>query len=549
MSTSRDTQINESAVPIDTTSYAPLAQQYRLVLDELRELVRVCDPVDHQVLYMNAAARRAYGSYFTKDSKKCFAAFYGRSEPCVGCATRTDPGFLSGSYVDQRDSKRYFIRSCMMQWEGKAARLAIAVDADSEEGKWVDNLTGVGSRAAFYRDITSSDTSVGLAIVDVDGMSAINEQFGRVEGDRVLSRIANKLADMIGGQNVYRIGDDEFAVVVYGDARAEFVARAMDTARSLDKEGLAASLGYAWEHQPEEIATLVYGAVRHMRQAKRARALSRTTGWDPLLESSLSSLLQPQGAAAAVLAGDFVVWMQPQVDPSTRCVIGAEALVRYVDSITGAMIPPYIFIGPLEDMGEIADVDFFVFDRVCATTAKFERLGITDCRLSANFSRRTIEAPNFADRVEEIAAAYGVNSVSIEIEVTESAREADPEGLGNIVSDLRHRGFPVAIDDFGTDNANLSLFSTLEFDVLKLDKCLIDNVVDNVRVRRVIESVMRMCAELGIESVAEGVEKQDQLDVMRAAGCTRIQGYLTGRPMPLPDFEKLVLESPAISAK
>ena len=145
------------------------------------------------------------------------------------------------------------------------------------------------------------------------------------------------------------------------------------------------------------------------------------------------------------------------------------------------------------------------------------------------------------DRVASTVASYGIDRSLIEIEITESAREENEALLRAVTEGLHDLGFRVAIDDFGVDNASFQLFFQLGFDVLKLDKSLVWGLDTTDRTMQVICSLVRLCDDLGIETVAEGIETGEQHQALQEAGCTRVQGYRVGRPQPIEEFERRFL--------
>ena len=193
-------------------------------------------------------------------------------------------------------------------------------------------------------------------------------------------------------------------------------------------------------------------------------------------------------------------------------------------------------------MGEISCIDFFALSRACETLARWRREGRRAVPLSVNFSRLTVGEKNFVERVVGIVDRFGVPPELIEVEVTESARERSGDLLSRVAGDLQRRGFRVAIDDFGVENANFSLFVQFDFDVLKVDKSIVWNLGTEPRTLTVLKGLVALCSDLGIESVAEGIETPEQLDALCSVGCTRAQGYLVGRPAPIEEFEQKFLQ-------
>lgn len=409
---------------------------------------------------------------------------------------------------------------------------------------WRDALTGVGSRPAFYRDYQQGPFSrIGVVEVDADGMRLINAREGREAGDELLVRMADLLAEAFGRHRLYRVGDDEFVVAVVGVEEASFVATAIALSRKFDAEGVTASLGYAWRDECSDIRELVIEADQKMKRAKEGRSRARASGWNPADAVGASALIRPGGAAEAIANGAMAVHVQPQVSSVDRRVLGVESLVRYTDPLSGGSIPPSSFIPALEDMNEVSVIDYFVLERTCEAVADWRARGLVDDAFSAavNFSRRTVEAPGFAQKVGQVTKDYGLPPHAIEVEVTESARENDSQGMRNVVNDLRQAGFRVAIDDFGVDNANVSLFASMRFDVLKIDGSLVKDIEDDEWKSSIVSAVVSLCNHLGIDSVVECVEWESQFALLQSMKCTRIQGFLTGRPVPIEEFERACL--------
>lgn len=406
---------------------------------------------------------------------------------------------------------------------------------------WYDPLTSVYSRAAFYRDYDRGDfRRIGFALVDADRLSVINREQGRDAGDEILRRMAACLCEVF-GDTVYRIGDDEFCAVIASVDYAQFAVLAERAAQRLLDEGVPASLGSAWHEACDGTTGLLELAQDRMCSAKRGRHRAVDMGVDLASDAAVSSLLRPGGAQEAVERGLLTIHLMPQQSCVMDRIVGAEALIRFCDGERGTQALPSSFIPALEDMGEISAVDFFALSRACETIARWQREGRSVVPLAVNFSRRTIGERGFVERVAGTVALYGVDPSLIEIEITESARE-ESDALLRVVSDeLRSCGFRISIDDFGVENANFSLFMQLQFEVLKIDKSLVWGLGTEDHAMQVIRGLVGLCNDLGIQTVAEGIESEEQYNALREAGCTRAQGFLVGRPEPIESFERRFL--------
>lgn len=412
------------------------------------------------------------------------------------------------------------------------------VERQIDELTWKDGLTGVCSRSAFHRDFDhGSFENVGLLLVDADRLADINRKEGRPRGDETLCNIAACMWDVF-GDGVYRIGDDEFCAVAESLEYEEFRRLTVALTTRFSEAGLPASSGSAWCEQCEGITALLDMAGDRMRRSKRGRHRAADMGVDLVQDVVVSNLLRPGGAQEAVDAGMLDIFLMPQAATRTGTLVGAEALIRYLDRDKGIEAQPASFVPALEDMGEIDDVDFFALARACETLARWEREGRAAVPISVNFSRMTVGEEGFVGRVKDTVAHYGIDPNLIEIEVTESARGRGGTLLREVADELRKGGFRVAIDDFGVDNANVSLFVQLDFDVLKMDKSLIWGIDEVDRTMRVVSGLASLCNDLQVESVAEGIETKRQFEALSTTGCTRAQGYYVGRPTPIEQFER-----------
>ncbi len=403
---------------------------------------------------------------------------------------------------------------------------------------WKDGLTSAYSRGAFHRDYDCGVYgNIGVLLVDADRLATLNRECGREEGDASLRRIAACMKAVF-GERVYRIGDDEFCAVALAEGFETFNRMTRDAVARFSERGLLVSAGQAWSERCDDVASLLDTAGDRMQRAKRGRHRAEDMGVDLAQDAAVSNLVRPGGAEEAVAAGLLDIFLMPQVSTRTGQLIGAEALIRYLDPERGIEAQPASFIPALEDMGEISYVDFYALSRACETVARWQREGRPVVPVAVNFSRMTVGIEGFVDFVRATVADYGLDPALIEIEVTESARGRGGLLLSEVADELRRFGFRVAVDDFGVDNANVSLFVQLDFDVLKMDKSLIGGIDEIDRTMRVVSGLATLCDDLHVESVAEGIETKQQFEALKTTGCTRAQGYYIGRPAPIAEFER-----------
>lgn len=258
---------------------------------------------------------------------------------------------------------------------------------------------------------------------------------------------------------------------------------------------------------------------------------------DEILHLSDPSVLQEE-----IDQNHFVVYLQPKISSSDRSAVGAEALIRY-RSKSDTLVLPGNFLPLLEEAESISLIDFYVFRFVCAKLKGWIDNGRQAFPVSVNFSTASLMQPSFVEQLTAICSSYHISPRYMQIEVTERVHDMEGLDIKYLISKLRQAGFTVAIDDFGTEYANLALLSEVEFDVLKLDKSMIDNISSNPKTKAVVESISEICTKLGIDMVAEGIETEEQFSTLRSCGVGLAQGFLFSRPISTDEYEERYLNT------
>ncbi len=230
--------------------------------------------------------------------------------------------------------------------------------------------------------------------------------------------------------------------------------------------------------------------------------------------------------------------MQPQINLSTNAVESAEALVRRIDK-EGIIEAPFKFIPLYEKEGIIHYLDFYVFESVCSLLSKWQKIHKINISIAVNFSRYTLQDKNIVSTLSKICKQYDVPPSSLIIEITETVQSIDNKQLITILDDFANSEFSLALDDFGSGYSNLSMLVDSNFDELKLDKSLVDNLVGSEKARVMTKYSLGLCDDLAIHtSVAEGVETSEQYEILKKLNCTKGQGFYFDKPMPIDEFER-----------
>ncbi|MGN1040384.1 MAG: EAL domain-containing protein, partial [Candidatus Fimimonas sp.] len=243
----------------------------------------------------------------------------------------------------------------------------------------------------------------------------------------------------------------------------------------------------------------------------------------------------------ALAEEQFVVYLQPKFSIKEECMIGAEALVRWIHPQWGFMSPGE-FIPLFEKNGFISRLDQFVWEKVCQTIANWQQKGIAPLPVSVNVSRADMFNAQLASTLLGTTQKYGVAPELLHLEITESAYADNPKTLVSTVNQLREAGFVIEMDDFGSGYSSLNMLSQMRLDVLKLDMKFIQNEMEKPAYQSILKDIVNMAHRMHLRVVAEGVETREQMKRLQAVGCDLVQGYFFAKPMPVADFEKTLKE-------
>ena len=401
-----------------------------------------------------------------------------------------------------------------------------------------DPHTGANNFSSYMNKIAAQLEihSAGLAVVDVNNMKQINNDFGLEYGNRMVSEVAQILQKSFGAENVYRFHSDKFTVLCMDEDRNTFAGQVETARQILAKHEVGACVGYVWDDYEMDFPKMMEHAEDLLRIEKRRFHESRESA-PRYRRTEMSAEIQKQ-----IATGFFQVYLQPKICMADGSIYGAEALIRAHHPEKG-IVPPAKFIPTLEKTETIDHIDFFVFEEVCKLLAKWQKEEVPLVPISFNFSRLTLLQPNLIARVEAVVEKYQIPKHFLEIEITESIGDLEYDMIASIAYGLRQAGYRLSMDDFGTKYSSISTLSIMKFDILKIDRSMVNTLADNEVSRKIMNHVIAMCQDLGIECIAEGVETQEQAALLQNMDCAIAQGYLYGRPMPIEQFAKLYFAS------
>lgn len=399
---------------------------------------------------------------------------------------------------------------------------------------YTDGLTGLGNRRSYTQTLSRLEetppSNLGIVYLDINGLKTVNDTYGHRYGDHLIQHTARALQDIF-GQNLFRIGGDEFVVLCPDISREHFEAK-VEKVRLLalaDSE-LQVSLGADWQQGELSLSHQLSRADGLMYLDKQKYYSQHLEG----LQNDRSGLSQE--LLREIQEGRFLVYLQPKIQLKTGKLAGAEALVRY-KSKSGRIELPGPLILRFEAEGIIRHVDFFVMETVCRTLQEWHRAGLQEIKISVNLSRTTMMEHGIADKLTEICEQYQILPSEINLEITESIGDMKIQELRELLHRLHQKGFPISLDDFGAKYSNLALLASLEFNEVKLDQSLIKNLEENTKSQLITSHAIQMLKELNLPvAVAEGVETLTQKELLESLGCTAGQGFFFDEALPIEVF-------------
>ncbi len=395
----------------------------------------------------------------------------------------------------------------------------------------------------------SSGLLLGVAYLDLDGFKPVNDRFGHASGDRLLRNTSERLVASLRPEDcVARLGGDEFAILLPDLATREDAQRALDRVmrgiaadHQIDGSlvSVTASIGYTlFPRDDADADTLLRHADQAMYQAKQAgrnRYHEFDAAHDRETRQVRAHLIQLR---AALDAGQFELYLQPKVDMHLGTVVGAEALARWNHPERGVVSPAEFHA--LIDAPE-AETGFgaWVVGAGLRLIDQLQQAGMA-LPVSLNIAAPHLQQPGFAQWMGEQLASHagedGISAGLVDLEITETAALFQLEAVANTLHQLRALGLSISLDDFGTGYSSLSYLRRLPLNILKIDQSFVRGMLEESGDLAIVQGVIGLARSFGYKVIAEGVETEDQGDMLLQMGCTLAQGYVIARPMPLIAF-------------
>ncbi|MCB1498482.1 MAG: bifunctional diguanylate cyclase/phosphodiesterase [Bauldia sp.] len=454
-----------------------------------------------------------------------------------------------GSEAHQRVSPTVFV---MLALVGLTMAFLIAValrgvreierrEAAARHAATHDALSGLPNRAALVAAIdgargeqTGDHPPVAVVYLDLDGFKEVNDAFGHDTGDQLLIEVAKGFRERSGGYMLARIGGDEFAIVVRGPGAVKLACdlgwRLINfVSEPIEIDGRMITIGTSVGVAVMDSANA--SAEELLRQADVAMYQAKQNGpnrlfvYDAVIDTVRHERLEIADDLRKALSEDALdLVYQPVFNAGSRAIVGVEALLRWNRPRFGPL-PPSVFVQIAEQSGLIDELGIWTIRRACR-----DGMAWPSIKVSVNVSPAQFRNPNFDGVVADILRSTGFPATRLELEVTESYFIANPEEARRAIDTIRAQGIAVSLDDFGTGYSSIGYLRSFSFDKLKLDRSLIMGLGQDERVQRLVKATIALAEALDLRVTAEGVETDDEAELLKAAGCAEFQGFFFAKP-------------------
>ncbi|MDE7331539.1 MAG: EAL domain-containing protein [Lachnospiraceae bacterium] len=406
-------------------------------------------------------------------------------------------------------------------------------------------LKNMGRLRRFRRNVNnllfSARHNIGIIQFDIRKFKIVNDLYGEKFGDEVLYFIRKKLKEICHEEQYFiNVRSDVFMVVMEYEKEEElvdFIQRLDVQISSFKNVKLQLSYGvYAVEDRGMELRQMEDRASMARRAAKDSILTNILFYKEQFKELLYNRKFIEENMQAAINERQFMMYLQPKYSIMKNEIIGAEALVRWKHPERG-MIYPNQFIPVIEENGFVKKVDYYIWAEACRFIQKCESFGVIPCPVSVNVSRIHLKDNECIEVLSNMIENGGISKNLLELEITETA---DDLQISRKALQLKEEGFTLLMDDFGSGYSSLNVLLETPFDVIKLDRKFMENMMVSNKGRLILEQVVLMANKLELGILAEGVETKEQVELLQSIGCDQVQGFYYAKPMPEEEFFELL---------
>lgn len=422
---------------------------------------------------------------------------------------------------------------------------------------YFDSMTGLPNREHFRRsglELMAENSEPMLLLFDLDDFKMVNDLYGHAAGDAILIHAAQSIRGVIEhyGGTAARLGGDEFAAIIPGpisSMRAAAICEQIISriAQPVLHDGASiipkSSIGVAFNRLLNGEATSSLSDLQKAADIALYRAKEQGKNAYAFYDSDLAEMAARRrdievGIAEALENDDFSLAFQPQVDMATGALKGFESLARWTKD--GEVISPGEFISVAEATGQVVSIDLWGLRKSTLQAADWIRQGLLPVTISTNLSPVHFASKDIVEHVRSALQDSGLPPHFLVLEITESVLIEDMSSVMRILEDLRNLGVQIALDDFGTGYSSLAYLRKLDVDYIKIDQSFVRDLEDSGQTQVILDALVDIAKGLKKMLIVEGIETEDQANVIRSLGCDYGQGYLFGRPLPEVEARKMI---------
>ena len=416
-----------------------------------------------------------------------------------------------------------------------------------------DQLTGVWNKKAltkhfqdFVETAKQRKNKVAIMSIDLERFKKINETYGSAIGDAILCEVVNRISRLTSeSRYLYRLNGDNFIFVIQNATKEEIKSYAIQIINILKEQfivedlelSISASIGIAtFPNDGGNVDELI----RKSNQAQLYVKEKLRSGFDfyhsDMEEQFRNTALMEAHLRRAIEKQELEVYYQPQIELETGKITSCEALLRWKNPKFG-FVSPGQFIPIAEDSGLIIEIGDWVIEQACKQLKEWKLCGISNIRIAVNISPKQFREAKLSSKIFQYLSEYDVNPKMLELEITESSM-TDAEDTMIILKQLKSMGLIISIDDFGTGYSSLSYIKRYPIDIIKIDQSFIRDMDNDEKDRAIAKTIIHLAHSLGLDVIAEGVEKEEHVGFLKDRQCKKAQGFLFSKPVPIDQLMK-----------
>ena len=403
-----------------------------------------------------------------------------------------------------------------------------------------DDLTGIPNMHYFRnKSLTAlmnpneDFSKLVFLYLDIENFKSYNDRYGFYMGNELLKKVAESIRTIFEFALIARFSDDHFVILTNRNRVEERLNQIREKMCEDEKEvQLGLKTGAYFPENADIAPSLACDRARYAcNSIKKKYGVNYCEYTEEMEKNYFRKQYVINNVDKAIQKGWIKVFYQPVVNAENRNLCGVEALARWEDPIYG-LLPPNAFVPVLEEYRQIYKLDMCILKNVCNDISKAQRNGEYFVPVSINFSRLDFELADVPGMVEDCLQKYEVAKSQIHVEITESALNENDVHLVSAIESFRKEGYALWLDDFGSGYSGLNVLKDFDFDMMKIDMQFLQNFSDNQKIRPILKGIVALAKDIGMHTLAEGVETEEGFEYLRSIGCEHMQGYLFGKPMP-----------------